>query len=123
MTAAEELSALGIEVTSTWLDEPYPPNTQLLDVPHDLNIKYAQADVRDIAEADTFVFFSVPSTRATLRGGRHVEFGMALALGKNIVIVGPKENIFHHLPTKRLVHVGDWSQAVTVLQQRVAATV
>ena len=32
------------------------------------------------------------------RGGRHVEFGLALAAGKRLCIVGPRENIFHFLP-------------------------
>jgi len=31
------------------------------------------------------------------RGERHVVFGIALAAGKRICIVGPRENIFHHL--------------------------
>lgn len=32
------------------------------------------------------------------RGGRHVEFGMALAMDKRLVVVGPRENVFHLLP-------------------------
>ncbi len=28
-------------------------------------------------------------------GGRHVEFGYALAKGKPIVLVGPQRNVFH----------------------------
>ena len=32
------------------------------------------------------------------RGGRHVEFGMAIAAQKRIVVIGPRENIFHWLP-------------------------
>lgn len=31
------------------------------------------------------------------RGGRHVEFGIAIAEGLDIVVVGPRENIFHYL--------------------------
>lgn len=32
------------------------------------------------------------------RGGRHVEFGLAVAWEKRIVVIGPQENIFHWLP-------------------------
>lgn len=32
------------------------------------------------------------------RGGRHVEFGMAIALGKRAIVVGSQENVFHLLP-------------------------
>lgn len=31
------------------------------------------------------------------RGGRHVEYGIALALSKDIVVVGEPENVFHNL--------------------------
>lgn len=32
------------------------------------------------------------------RGGRHVEFGLAVALGKRLIVIGHRENLFHHLP-------------------------
>ncbi len=32
------------------------------------------------------------------RGGRHVEAGYALAKGKYLVLVGPRENVFYSLP-------------------------
>ena len=44
------------------------------------------------------LFYSEHPDTATVRGGRHVEFGMALALGKPIFVYGHKENIFHYLP-------------------------
>lgn len=44
------------------------------------------------------------------RGGRHVEFGMALALGKRVIVVGPRENVFHLLPEVE-VHV-NWNDFV-----------
>ena len=114
---AEELRALGIEVTSTWLEEPHAPTTQLQDLGAENHRLYAQNDVQDINEADTFVLFSVEPTTPTLRGGRHVEFGMAIALAKTILVVGPPENIFHYLP--RVNHVDTWPQAVNWLSSRV----
>jgi hypothetical protein len=35
--------------------------------------------------------------RNNSRGGRHIEFGMALGLGKRLTIIGPRETVFHHL--------------------------
>jgi hypothetical protein len=38
-------------------------------------------------------------TPGRARGGRHVEFGIAFAKEKRLMIVGPRENIFHWLPS------------------------
>ena len=111
---AAELRSLGIEVTSSWLEEPHAPNSQMADFAEETHLKYARADVRDINDADTFIFFSVEPTTPTVRGGRHVEFGMAVALGKRVIVVGPKENIFHHLP--QVTNVPTWASAVELLQ-------
>ena len=35
------------------------------------------------------------------RGGRHVEFGIAVAQGMYLIVVGRRENVFHHLPDVR----------------------
>ena len=37
------------------------------------------------------------------RGGWHVEFGLALAQGKHLILVGQPENVFHHLPQVRVI--------------------
>lgn len=57
-------------------------------------------------------------------GGRHVETGFALALGKPVIVVGAPENVFHRLRAKPGVHgwsvqcVADWHEAVLVLAGR-----
>ena len=38
---------------------------------------------------------------ATTGGGRHVEFGYGLALGKIMICVGEREHVFAHLPSIR----------------------
>ena len=55
------------------------------------------------------VFSGVPSTS----GGLHAEFGMALALRKRLILVGPRENIFHTLP--QVEHREGWPQLVMAL--------
>jgi hypothetical protein len=89
-----------IEVTSSWLDEPHSPDTGLNGISSALSQDYAQKDLDDIDKSDTFLFFS--ERDLTPRGGRHVEFGYALAKNKNIVIIGDEENIFHFLPQVKL---------------------
>jgi nucleoside 2-deoxyribosyltransferase len=106
---AAELRALGIEVTSSWLEETHSPTTQLHELTHEEHQGFAVRDVQDVRAADVFVFHTDP-TKAIIRGGRHVEFGIAVALHKPILIVGEEqENIFHHLPN--LNRVATWEQA------------
>lgn len=52
----------------------------------------------DLLTADCVVSFTEAPRSSNSRGGRHVEHGMAVALGKRIVVVGHRENVFHCLP-------------------------
>ncbi len=55
----------------------------------------ASRDIYDLEEANTLVFDIVP----TSKGGRHVEFGYALAMEKEIHIIGEElQNAFQHHP-------------------------
>jgi len=55
----------------------------------------ALADIQDIDRAEAILLYSEDPTVGVPRGGRHVEFGYALAKGKRLFVIGPKENIFH----------------------------
>jgi nucleoside 2-deoxyribosyltransferase len=102
---AAELREVGIEVTSRWIDETVPHTVEIKDVEEAYLHETAIADLEDINKADIFLAF-VPTAEelvaatiaASSRGGRHVEFGYALAKGKPIFVVGSKENVFHYLP-------------------------
>lgn len=80
-------------MTSTWLRE--------LD---ELADAYARVDLADVKRADVLVAMNPPGWERAGTGGRHVEFGYALAHGKHMVLVGERSNIFHHLSD---VHVVD----------------
>jgi hypothetical protein len=110
---AEDLRKAGIHVTSSWLDEPHTPTTQMAELSDAFHSKYALQDVMDIEAADRLVFFSIPDTQLFRRGGRHVEFGIAVALRMPILVVGPKENIFHYLDNVK--HVATWDEALHIL--------
>ena len=58
-------------------------------------------------------FSEEPRAGGASRGGRHVEFGLALAWGKGVVVVGPRENVFHTLP--QVEHFWRWPEALSAL--------
>jgi len=103
---AAMLRSHGIEVTSRWIDENVPHNVETKDLPNTYHEETAVADIQDIDAADVFIMF-VPedkelvdaTLRSASRGGRHFEMGYAYAGGpQEVLVCGPKENVFHHLP-------------------------
>jgi hypothetical protein len=93
------LVAAGHEVTSRWIDnhggeleESLTP--ERLAAEPEFCGRFANVDVEDLRAAEMCISF----TGAGGKGGRHVEFGMAQALGKRLVLIGPRENVFHCLP-------------------------
>ena len=84
---AQDLARRGLPVVSQWHRLPHPT---------DLG-RAAERDLEDILEAHTFILLANLRSRAN-RGGRHVEFGFALARGKRIIVVGAHQNLFHYLP-------------------------
>lgn len=65
-------------------------------------------DLEDVDEADTVISFTEHPNMYTT-GGRHVEFGYAIATGKRLVVIGPRENVFHHFPTvEQFDTLNDW---------------
>ena len=88
---AAQLRADGHTVTARWI-------TGVHDDPHTNEATCAQDDVADIYAADCTLSFTDSPTSGRKRGGRHVEFGIALARDQLLVLVGPRENVFHHLP-------------------------
>jgi hypothetical protein len=84
------LEAFGYLVTSRWLDGH--PDGDGNDE------RWAREDLEDIDAAGILVCYAErPGQRGRARGGRHVELGYALGTGKRVILVGPRENVFHHL--------------------------
>ena len=93
-----ELEALGHKVYGRWLTGAHlAAEDDILKRPA-LGSGFALEDLIDIDQADTMISFTEPPRGTASRGGRHVEFGYALARGKQMIIVGPRENVFHCLP-------------------------
>jgi nucleoside 2-deoxyribosyltransferase len=80
------LEARGVTVTSTWLRQ----DDEVSDM-------HARQDLADVDRADVLVALNPPEWSRAGTGGRHVEFGYAVAKGKRIVLCGSRSNMFHHL--------------------------
>lgn len=95
---ADDLRAMGYVVEVAWILGDH----EMLEGEVNYGGKaegFAGDDVRDLVAADIVISFTEhPGAKSRGRGGRHVEFGMAAALGKRLVVVGPRENVFHWLP-------------------------
>lgn len=120
-----ELEALGHDVTSRWLNgthqipdagTPIGDDGEALIEGDDglasestalLREQFALEDVGDLLAADCVVSFTEPPRSTASRGGRHVEFGMAVGINAfactrgaihepfRLVVIGYRENIFH----------------------------
>lgn len=108
----KQLQDIGFRVQARWLDgkhqiadngTPIGDNGEaLVESNHPdadiLRSKFAQDDLEDVAGADIVISFTEPPRSNANRGGRHVEYGIALATNKRVIVVGYRENIFHWLP-------------------------
>jgi nucleoside 2-deoxyribosyltransferase len=90
--AAAKLQAAGINTTSKWVDLA----PQSFPTPEEAAMR-AQMDLGNITESDVLVIFNPKEFHRSGTGGRHVETGYAIALKKPIILVGERENVFHHL--------------------------
>lgn len=109
------LQALGHEVTSRWIDQDLSgqqeaAGTAELAADPAAYTKFADKDIEDLRAAEVVVSF----TGGGGRGGRHVEFGMAVMLGKQLVLVGEREHVFHTLP--QVVRYRSWPRLVMAVK-------
>jgi hypothetical protein len=115
-----QLEELGCTVTSRWLNGshqisnlgvPIGDSGELLVEKGDRAARemcehFAKEDRADVYAADIVIAFTEEPRSGHSRGGRHVELGLAIARGKRIYIVGPRENVFCWLP--ELTHFSTW---------------
>lgn len=115
---AHDLTSTGHTITSRWLNGNHQVSDAGLSeegTPEE-RTRFALEDWQDLVAADACISFT-EEPRSTLtkdsRGGRHVEFGAALALGKLCVVIGPRENVFHCMPN--VIVYPDWEAACKLL--------
>jgi nucleoside 2-deoxyribosyltransferase len=88
-----QIEPLGYRVTSRWLLGNHQAENDELHAGAAAE-QFAREDLEDLAAAEILVAFSETPRTTMSRGGRHVEFGYALAAGHQIVLVGPREHVF-----------------------------
>lgn len=120
---ADQLRALGHQVTSRWLLGQHQADDLEVDTGGDVHQvpelarRFAEEGVEDVTFADVIVAFSEPPHSWASRGGRHVEFGMVLGWvlagyttleghSRRLVVIGQRENVFHCL--REVAVFPDW---------------
>ena len=92
----EDLQARGVRVAARWIDGE--DEASLSGPDRAEAIRLLEMDLIDLAQANVVVSFTEDpehQPEGGSRGGRHVEFGMALEARKRLFLVGPRENLFH----------------------------
>ena len=108
---------MGFKVTSRWLNGNHQVSDDGLsaEAPAEQRQRFAAEDWEDLMAADMCISFTEPPRSNASRGGRHVEFGGAMAAGKTCYVVGHRENVFHCLPNVGFYET--WPSLVRVLDQ------
>ena len=110
------LESMGYEVTSSWVDKPFVPyeDPKCGDAFKRLS---AYDDWIDLRAADTLVLFTEdPLEGYGSRGGKDVEFGMALEREMDIFGVVPRTHVFSHLPEAEWFTT--WEELIEALDDR-----
>ena len=89
-------------MTSRWIDvkQPYPTPREC-DYMDMEDIEAAQAIVQITGDKDS-------------HGGRHSEHGIGIARGQLLVLIGPREQVFHYLD--EVVVTGNADEALAALR-------
>lgn len=95
-TYAQRFKNAGHEITARWVFGGETDTTFNKDLTRE---RAAAIDLEDVDAADCVISFTHPRGTKTPGGGRHVEFGYALAKGKRLILIGERENVFHHVPS------------------------
>lgn len=114
---ADLLQERGFRVTSRWIRGNHDMDHKRIK--DDDRERFAIEDMEDIAKSDCIVLFTEDPKnqdgKPPSKGGHHVEFGVGVALNKRMVIVGPRVNVFHHLPNVEVY--GDLEEFLEVLEE------
>jgi len=129
----DQLRDLGYDVQARWLDGKHQISDSGVPIGDDnerlvegdsrsdspraaaLREKFAVEDLHDVMLADIVINFTEPRSTAS-RGGRHVEFGIALRnMLCRLIVVGHRENIFHWLPDVEFYET--WDQCFNELKK------
>jgi hypothetical protein len=89
------LEAEEYTIVARWLDEDGFGSGAPYD--DEQRTQNSVKDEEDVRACDALIFRSEPDG-SRVAGGKHVETGIAIGLGKPVYAIGPRENIFHWHP-------------------------
>ena len=103
------------KVTSRWIEGNHRISDSDIAMGREQELiqQYLEEDLHDLTHADIVICFTERMRETKTRGGRHVEFGIAFALGKRIYVIGGAENLFYHAPA--ITHCDDFDHVLAVL--------
>jgi hypothetical protein len=111
----DDLIEAGHYVTSRWIDGDHVIGPDGSEQAKDSERqRFAMEDWHDMIEAECVISFTEEPRTTKTRGGRHVEFGGALALGTRCIVIGWRENVFHHMP--QVEFYPTWLECRTALE-------
>lgn len=97
---AQALADLGHEPICRWINGSHDMTRDAQS--DDERATFAIEDMEDLSKVDAVLSFSEGASdkevKRPSKGGRHVEFGLGLALNKRMILIGPQEHVFHWLP-------------------------
>jgi hypothetical protein len=106
---ARELEMQGFDVVSSWLWRQGSRSAS----------EAAAQDLADLRRSEVLIAFTQGVGHENYgRGGRHVELGVALSLEIPVVLIGPREHIFHEL--EDVYAARDWRSARERLERLAA---
>jgi len=107
----DRIHRLGLgKVIGTWLNEEPAPCGGLVA---SQAFYYAVRDREEILDSDLLILDTFDDN---LRGGREVEFGIAIGRGVEAWVVGPKRNVFHEMAPQ----FKDWDEVLDTLAKEAA---
>lgn len=95
---AAVLERHGHAITSMWHEKEFNPTEKHTEAER---AEIAEEDFADVSRANALVLIAGPDKYS---GGKFVEAGIAMGLGKPVVVIGRRENMLLWLPT---VHAFD----------------
>ncbi|MEX2381622.1 MAG: hypothetical protein WD490_04510 [Opitutales bacterium] len=94
----DRIRALGHEVTSRWVTCDTKFNHGLRAYSDEEKTRLTLIDEEDVRAAIDGLVLVAETDGKFVPGGKHVETGIALALGRPVYVIGNHENLFHWHP-------------------------
>lgn len=93
---AKRLFENGYEITSRWVEKPFKPTEEWSEPER---MQEATEDLMEVRLADVLILLAGPDKYP---GGKFVEAGYALGLGRPVIVVGRRENLVLWHPSVQL---------------------